>query len=130
MNVVDLLPDHPLAPQRNRFEAFLPNLVTICMYPKSNLFAYPDNTPCREALERAYEFLDSTIARITYQMKMIRHQYVSDQLGGPLLVQRGGSSRKALQQAGSVKTGWRSRKFPVTKCNAPGRFTFDHLRAI
>src|SRR5213080_2438619 len=73
MNVIDLLPDHPTAPQRERLKAFLPNLMTICVGIKSKLFTNSDNIFRRKTLERTYELLDSTIAWITYQVKMVRH---------------------------------------------------------
>src|SRR2546427_4228842 len=73
MNVIDLLPNHPAAPQRERLKTFLPNLVTTCVGMKSKLFAYVDNALRRKTLERAYELLNSTIAWITDQVKMVRH---------------------------------------------------------
>ncbi len=91
MNVIDLLPNHPTAPQRERLKAFLPHLMAICVRVKSKLLAGSDNTLHRKTLERTYE---------------------------------------ALQQAGLVNTGVRSKQFPVTKCRAPGRLRFDHLRAM
>src|SRR2546427_9758779 len=73
MNVIDLLPDHPAAPQRERLKTFLPHFMTISIGVKSKLLADSDNTLRRKTLERANELLNSTIAWITYQMKMIRH---------------------------------------------------------
>src|SRR5256885_3774939 len=73
MNVIDLLPDHPTAPQRERLKTFLPNLMTICVGVKSKLFAHSENAFGRKTLERTYELLNSTIAWITYQVKMVRH---------------------------------------------------------
>src|SRR2546422_11545491 len=64
MNVVDLLPDHPTAPQGHRLEALLPNLVTISVGAKSKLPGDSDNAFSRKTLERAYELLNSTIAWI------------------------------------------------------------------
>src|ERR1043166_6586635 len=72
MNVIDLLPDHPTAPQRQGLEAFLPHLMTICIRVKSKMLADSDNTLRRKTLERAYELLDPTIAWITNQVKMVR----------------------------------------------------------
>src|SRR5438552_6288541 len=73
MNVIDLLPDHPAAPQRQGFEAFLPDLMTICIGVKSKSLADSDNAFSRKTLERTYELLNSAIAWITYQVKMVRH---------------------------------------------------------
>src|SRR5436189_5527642 len=73
MNVIDLLPNHPTAPQRQGFEAFLPNLMTISIGVKSKLLADSDNAFSRKTLERTYELLNSTIAWITHQVKMIWH---------------------------------------------------------
>jgi len=47
--------------------------MTVCVHLKSKLFADSDDTLRRKTLERTYELSDSTITRITYQMKMIRH---------------------------------------------------------
>lgn len=87
MNVIDLLPDHPAAPKRERLKAFLPNLMTIFIDVKSKLLADSDNAFSRKTLKRANELLNSTIAWITYQVKMVRHQHVSDKLARPSLIQ-------------------------------------------
>jgi len=47
--------------------------MTIRVGVKAKLLADSDNTFRRKTFERTYELLDSTIARITYQVKMIRH---------------------------------------------------------
>src|SRR5947207_16025246 len=66
MNVIDLLPNHPTAPQRQGLEAFLPNLMTICIGVKSKSLAVSHNAFSRKTLERTYELLNSTIAWINY----------------------------------------------------------------
>src|SRR2546425_5082271 len=73
MNVIDLLPDHPTAPQRERLKTLLPNLMTISIRVESKLRADSDNAFSRKTLERANKLLNSAIAWITYQVKMVRH---------------------------------------------------------
>jgi len=73
MNVVDLLPDHPTAPQPNRFEALLPNLMAVSVRRKSNSSGRFDDRFGRKTLEPSDEFFNLAIARVTYQVKMIRH---------------------------------------------------------
>src|SRR2546423_3709077 len=70
MNVIDLLPNHPTAPQRERLEAFLPNLTITCIRVKSKLLTDSHNALSRKTLERTYELLNSAIAWIAYQVKM------------------------------------------------------------
>jgi hypothetical protein len=61
--------------------------MTICAGLKAKLLADSDNTFRRKTFERTYELPDSTIAGITYQVKMIRHYHVSNKLAWPLLIQ-------------------------------------------
>ena len=70
MNVIDLLPNHPTAPQRHCLETFLPDLSA-----ESHAYrlASGENTFCSKALESADEFLDATVARIADQVKVIGH---------------------------------------------------------
>src|SRR5438876_11118320 len=58
MNVIDLLPNHPTAPQRERLKTFLPNLIAISNGVESKLFTNPDNVFRRKSLERTYELLN------------------------------------------------------------------------
>ncbi len=86
MNVIDLLPDHPGAPQRQRFEAVLPNLM--CKGGpslKSLVFGYIDDSSCCNTLQRACETCDIAITRIKYEMKMIRHKNIRNQLAWPVM---------------------------------------------
>ena len=74
MNVIDLLPNHPGAPQRQSFEALLPNLMREAISSlKTLIFRYLDDSSSGNAFQRARESCDVAIARIQYEMKVIRH---------------------------------------------------------
>src|SRR6266487_1344982 len=77
--------------------------MTICADVKAKLFANSDNTFRRKTLERTYELLDSTVARITYQVKMIRHYHVSNELAWPLLIQTAEFFKESTTTSGFCK---------------------------
>lgn len=79
--------------------------MTICAGVKAKLFTDSDNTFRRKTLERTYELFDSSVARITYQMKMIRHQHVSDQLAWPFLIQTAEFFKESTTTSGFFKDG-------------------------
>jgi|SRR6266498_1860009 len=77
--------------------------MTICVGLKAKLFGDSDNTFRRKTFERSYELLDSTIARVTYQVKMIRHHHVSNKLTWPLLIQTAEFFKESTTTSGFCK---------------------------
>ena len=88
MNIIDLLPDHPEAPQRHSFKTVLPNLIDRVFVRsfklKAVIVGYLDNSCGYEALQCACKSLDITVSWIDYQVEMIRHDDKHDQLTGPV----------------------------------------------
>ena len=85
MNVIDLLPDHPRAPQRQSFKALLPNLMCKAIaLLKSFVVSYVDDAFRRNTLQRARESCDISITRIQYEVKVIWHKNIRDQLTWPV----------------------------------------------
>jgi Ca2+/Na+ antiporter len=76
MNVVDLLPDHPTAPQRNCFETLLPDLMTFLAFRKSEPSSALQNCLGSVPLQIASKLPYAAIAWIHDQMKVIRHQNI------------------------------------------------------
>ena len=77
--------------------------MTICAGVKAKLFAGSDNTFRGKTFERTYELLNSTIAWITYQVKMIRHYHVSNKLAWPLLIQTAEFFKESTTTSGFCK---------------------------
>jgi hypothetical protein len=72
MDVINLLPNHPMTPQRHRLETLLPDLAAKAVRNKT--FYCP------------YEFTDSPVARIADQVEVVRHQHIGDKFTWPFVI--------------------------------------------
>ena len=86
MDVVNLLPDHPLTPQGHIFEALLPDQVSFIPFSKNKAAVCPNYGLRGNRFQLAGEFLDATVPGISYEMKVLRHEPISDQLAGPIAI--------------------------------------------
>ncbi len=82
MNVIDLLPDHPSAPQRLSFETFLPNLMRRAVMGILNREKPParnvNDIGGSDSFQLTDKFLNSSVFGIYYQMNVVRHEHISD----------------------------------------------------
>ena len=62
MNVVDLLPNHPAAPQGQSLRTFLPDLMAVLIDVKEKPLACFDNAFRRKTLKFTDKFFDAAIA--------------------------------------------------------------------
>ena len=86
MGVIDLLIDHPATPQWLSFETLLPNLMSVTSYWKLESLGSLNNGLGCFAFQVATELDDFSIARIGNEVKVIGHQDVGDEFGGPLFL--------------------------------------------
>lgn len=94
MDVVYLLPDQPIAPERKRLEALLPHLmertILVRLISQERLaFGLIDDASRRQALEYACQFSNAAVLWIYDQVYVIGHQYVGYEFEGPSLLERG-----------------------------------------
>ena len=78
MDVIDFLPDHPIAPQGKSFEALLPDLMegpigTGCRQTEIDSRDLLNYRLCGKALKGGLQFPNVAIRRIDDYMKMVRH---------------------------------------------------------
>ena len=79
MDVVDLLPNHPCAPERYRFETLLPDMKrAFGILLEIDAVCCLDNVFGLETFELSGEFLDPSVFWINNQMSVIRHQHICD----------------------------------------------------
>ena len=86
MDVVDLLIDHPAAPEWFCFETFLPNLMSIFSYGKAKSTSRFNKILGSFALQVATEFNDAAVLRIGNEVEVIRHQHIGNELSRPLFI--------------------------------------------
>ncbi len=75
MDVIYLLPDHPIAPKGQTLEALLPDLILTIRFSKEIVGANSNQTFCRETLQLSDPRLNVSVARIYYQVEVIEHNY-------------------------------------------------------
>src|SRR5688500_17205896 len=87
MDVVNFLPDHPSAPQRHALEAFLPDLMPFLDLRKFKAAVDANDCFRSQRFQLAHVLLDATISGSDYERKVIRHEYIGDQLAGPISIE-------------------------------------------
>ena len=92
MDVVDLLPDHPQAPERKCLEAFLPHLVNRSirvrlLQQEASAASKLDDSSRRKTLQRTAKASDVSVTRIDYEVEVFWHDYIGNQLTGPIVRQ-------------------------------------------
>ena len=76
------------------------------------------------------EFSDSAVSRIGDEVRVIRHQDITDYLEGHSSLFSERMVRNSMQQRCWVNRGMRSIRAPGYIVGRPGRLRLDHLRAM